>query len=324
MSEVLLIRPGALGDTLMVLPALSGLDHEILVTFAGRKPGIEFIKSHVSRSFDMDRSGWHKLFAPEYGGGKLPVPETELVVAFFSDGDGLILQNLKNFYPGSQVRVFPSFPPQGTGLHAAQYVAICLRDAGLDLDPEQTFENAEAEAILSHRKSRGERDSIVVHPGSGSSRKNYPNEFWRDMLESLSCEAGSKGLKLNVLIGPAEQEIYRYLIKVLKSISCDFITCPDCETLMKILGGAAVYVGHDSGITHLSAMLGSPTIALFKSTDVMQWRPLGPLVKVLSRKATYRESARAVIFWARHFLGEEIQTNLQHDENENLGGICSP
>ena len=41
------------------------------------------------------------------------------------------------------------------------------------------------------------------------------------------------------------------------------------------------YLGNDSGITHLAAMLGVPTVAIFGPTDPKIWRPVGPLVKVI-------------------------------------------
>jgi ADP-heptose:LPS heptosyltransferase len=53
---------------------------------------------------------------------------------------------------------------------------------------------------------------------------------------------------------------------------------------MNILNGAALFIGQDSGITHLAAMLGIPTIALFKITNAAQWGPLGPCVRVIGEK----------------------------------------
>jgi ADP-heptose:LPS heptosyltransferase len=59
------------------------------------------------------------------------------------------------------------------------------------------------------------------------------------------------------------------------------IFSPDIPSLSLLLQEASLCVGHDSGITHLAAMLGAPTIALFKHTSIAQWRPLGPRVNVI-------------------------------------------
>ena len=50
---------------------------------------------------------------------------------------------------------------------------------------------------------------------------------------------------------------------------------------MAVLDEAILFIGHDSGISHLAAMMGAPTISLFKASDPVQWRPLGPSVRVI-------------------------------------------
>jgi ADP-heptose:LPS heptosyltransferase len=47
------------------------------------------------------------------------------------------------------------------------------------------------------------------------------------------------------------------------------------------LAAAAAFVGNDSGTTHLAAMLGAPTVAIFGPTDPAVWAPTGPRVRVL-------------------------------------------
>jgi heptosyltransferase-3 len=47
---------------------------------------------------------------------------------------------------------------------------------------------------------------------------------------------------------------------------------------------ACLYLGHDSGITHLAAMLGIPTVALFTESNAVQWHPLGPAVQVVQKR----------------------------------------
>jgi ADP-heptose:LPS heptosyltransferase len=47
------------------------------------------------------------------------------------------------------------------------------------------------------------------------------------------------------------------------------------------LKNCSTYLGNDSGVTHLAAMLGVPTIALFGPSNPHMWRPVGPWVQVL-------------------------------------------
>jgi ADP-heptose:LPS heptosyltransferase len=53
------------------------------------------------------------------------------------------------------------------------------------------------------------------------------------------------------------------------------------RVLGALLARAALYVGNDSGVTHLAAAWGAPTLALFGPTDPAQWAPLGPRVRTL-------------------------------------------
>ena len=51
-----------------------------------------------------------------------------------------------------------------------------------------------------------------------------------------------------------------------------------------LLSTACLYLGHDSGVTHLAAMMGLPTVAFFQSPNQTLWRPLGPCVTILSKE----------------------------------------
>jgi len=51
-----------------------------------------------------------------------------------------------------------------------------------------------------------------------------------------------------------------------------------------VISRSAVYLGNDSGITHLAAAVGVPTVALFGPSDPRQWAPRGRRVTVISRQ----------------------------------------
>jgi ADP-heptose:LPS heptosyltransferase len=56
---------------------------------------------------------------------------------------------------------------------------------------------------------------------------------------------------------------------------------PNLYDLACWLAGARVYVGNDSGITHLAAAVGTPVVALFPATDPATWTPRGPAVSAI-------------------------------------------
>jgi len=282
--KALIIRPGAMGDTLMVIPSLIELSGKAAVTFVGRQPGLDFIRDFVNRGLDMEAAGWHRLFMKTPDDQGLPVSQTDLVIAFFSNEDVTIRENLKAYFPHVPIHVFPSFLPEGKGLHMARYFAECLKSAGLPVDPDRSVKKALAGALFGDAGRSIARDRIIFHPGSGDPNKNYPPDFWLKLLERSGRETTLQGLKETVLLGPAEEHLVSFFRENHLTIQSEISFCADKETLTALLREAALYFGHDSGITHLAAMSGTPTIALFRGSDVNQWRPLGPRVKVIDSK----------------------------------------
>jgi ADP-heptose:LPS heptosyltransferase len=279
--DTLMIRPGALGDTLMMLPALHQLKGIVPVTVVGRRPGLDFISRAAERVVDMEGPGWHRLFGPGADSRGLPVTGAQHVVAFLRDQDGRIERNLKTYYPDARVFVFPSLPTEGTGSHAAFHIASCLKASGLSLDPQATIRRAFEEPLIRMASEPESGRRIVLHPGSGSPRKNHPISFWLRLVESLRREGEKEDVRITILFGPAEEGLKGFFGALVNDQRTEISICPSGEALLKILHAAALYVGHDSGITHLSSLLGTTTLALFRGTDSRQWRPLGPRVIVI-------------------------------------------
>jgi heptosyltransferase-3 len=280
-ADTLLIRPGALGDTLMMLPALYQLKGIVPVTVAGRRPGLDVISQAAHRVVDMEGPGWHRLFGPRPDSQGLPVSNADHIVAFMRDQDGRIERNLKVYFPDARVFIFPSLPTEGTGLHAAFHIASCLRASGLSLDPQATIRRACEGPLIRMAAASESGRRIVLHPGSGSPRKNHPISFWLRLTENLRREGENEDVRITILLGPAEEGLKRCFGAQVKDQRTEISICPSGEGLLKILHEAALYVGHDSGITHLSSLLGTTTLALFRDTDPRQWRPLGPRVVVI-------------------------------------------
>ena len=287
----------------MLLPALIDLSDRVTVTFVGRQPGLDFIQPWVHCAMDMERSGWHRLFVNRTEGEGLPVSNAKIAAAFFNDQDGVIRNNLRSFLPDATVHLFRAFPLEGENLHVARYLAECLKSAGLPVDPDRSME-AIQRGILREKYGLSPRlNKIVLHPGSGSSEKNHPPKFWSNLIKRLCSENDFGSLKPVFLLGPAEESLQSYFKDTLEYEGAQIIFCPDKERLIKTLNEAALCLGHDSGITHLSAMLGTPTVALFKKSNAVQWGPLGPKVTVIQNQEPGRELIESILKTSRDFLG---------------------
>jgi ADP-heptose:LPS heptosyltransferase len=143
---------------------------------------------------------------------------------------------------------------------------------------------------------------IVFHPGSGGITKNHPTDFWMTMPQAFKYRLSLGRSPFVLLLGPAEESFLSFYRQRFRDDGTEIIFSPGKETLVQLLRSASLYVGHDSGITHLAAMLGTPTIALFKSSRVDQWRPLGPRVKVMEEKESSLVLIEEVCKAAQEFI----------------------
>jgi ADP-heptose:LPS heptosyltransferase len=122
---------------------------------------------------------------------------------------------------------------------------------------------------------------IWLHPGSASPAKCWPaHHFAR--LARLLREAG---LKLVWSFGPADTVLASE--QSLGMAKEDGLSMDDPpRTLARRLQPAAVYVGADTGVTHLAAAVGCPAVVLFGPTDDRVWRPPGQGgLRVLTRRS---------------------------------------
>jgi heptosyltransferase-2 len=119
---------------------------------------------------------------------------------------------------------------------------------------------------------------LAVHPGSGSPSKNWPAACFAALVEG--ARMGGDWLLVQ---GPADQASARQLRPLAGAVLASDLPP---RTLGAILARAGAYVGNDSGVSHLAAAWGAPTVALFGPTDPALWAPLGPQVHVMKAPGT--------------------------------------
>ncbi len=243
--KILLWHEGALGDLLLSRLAIAAFSDETPVLLA---------RSEVRGLFET--AGLvYRTFSTEWG---LPrdfePPET---VYLF--GQSLALrETLSAKFPGSKILILRTRPPER--IHVALFQ---WQEAG---GPPPAITRARVLQIP-HFKRKPEY--VLFHPGSGGRAKCYPPEKLKRTLGLL------KGLPLRVILGPAEGD----LAEPFKAFP--LIRSPEIETALEALSETALFVGNDSGLTHLAAALGVPVLALFGPTDPVLWAPFGGPVRIL-------------------------------------------
>jgi heptosyltransferase-3 len=301
--RIMIIRPGALGDTLLLIPALAQMRDRAEITLSARMPGLEYLRPFAHECLDYERAGWHRLFMDDpLPDIKPPFSRIDLAVAFLNDRDGKVTDNLRLFMPQASIHVFPSSPRQEETIHAAFYLAKCMERSGCPLDPQRSLEEAVRRPLLGDDPFQEVGKRIVFHPGSGGITKNHPTDFWMTMLQAFKHRPSLGKNPFVLLLGPAEESFLSFYRQRFRDDGTEIIFSPGKEALVQLLRSAPLYVGHDSGITHLAAMLGIPTIALFKSSRADQWRPLGPRVRIIQAEGCGPDVLEEALAQAHDFL----------------------
>lgn len=171
-------------------------------------------------------------------------------------------------------RVFVRDPQPPAGVHAAQWLA---RDASGDAEavPPSCVATPEEEERARDVARRLPARFLAVHPGSGSRRKNWPS--FLDLVDHVRPPE-----PWLLVCGPADEEAAAPLRDRPGAVVADHLPV---RVLGAVLASAGVFVGNDSGISHLAAAWGAPTVALFGPTDARTWAPEGARVRTVQSKS---------------------------------------
>lgn len=284
---IVVIHPGGLGDVLLSLGAVvtmrtSASDHEIVLV-AGSEVGRLLVHCGViDRLWSIESGQLGALFT---GGEQLPVDQLEvfrrcdLVVGWLSDQTGSLRRTMQEL---GIPRVILRSPASTEGPHQSERFLQTLQGEFLaDVRPplrlhlpERVLQSG-ADALRAF--GIGPTVPLVMcHPGSGSTHKCVRADIWNTLLR------GCRGRQLTpvVVLGPADQQA-ETTIQEQTGPGLPILRPRSVTMLAAILAQAQGFIGHDSGVTHLAALLGVPTVAMFGPTDEQRWAPQGLHVTVV-------------------------------------------
>ncbi|MGI8889817.1 MAG: glycosyltransferase family 9 protein, partial [Chthoniobacterales bacterium] len=191
------------------------------------------------------------------------------VVSYLFDPDGIFEANLRR----AGVRQLVVGSPRISGPeHAARQLARPLEQLALYLENP-------APSILPNENHKTINGLIGLHPGSGSEKKNWPLDRFVRLAASLLEE--TRNLRLLFVGGEADAERMAHLSRSLPNERVERAENLALPELARRLQGCAVFVGHDSGVSHLAAAVGVPCLLLFGPTDPAVWAPANRDVRVL-------------------------------------------
>ncbi|MBM3821849.1 MAG: glycosyltransferase family 9 protein [Verrucomicrobia bacterium] len=281
-GKILVVRGGAIGDFILTLPVLAALRAQFpethlevlgyphiarLALLAGSADAVRPIEARplarfFARGGELDET-WRDYFG-----------QFSIVLSFLYDPDGVFRTNLtrcgvRHFIEG------PHRPEEAGTKHAAHALLEPLSQLAI-------FNANTHPRIVVPGLEAGGSVRLALHPGSGGVRKNWPFPAWLALARAVIRETD---WRLVVVGGEAEGEVMSSLAEALPKDRCEFHLHLPLEELARVLAGSALFVGHDSGITHLAAAVGLPCLVLWGPTNEHVWRPLGSAVRLLRHDA---------------------------------------
>ncbi|MFP4501845.1 MAG: glycosyltransferase family 9 protein [Candidatus Hydrogenedentota bacterium] len=275
--STLVIHSGGIGDFILTTPALAAFGQKEVIAVMGRLSRVSLATAMgvAEAVYDMDAAGFHTLLGtPSPHLMQCCAPHDRALV-WMRDDDGRIAKGLRACGI-KNVLCLPGLPPADWQQHASEYYCHCLGVPCGDV-PRIAVPAAPG-------------PDIVIHPGSGGARKNWPVEDFAAAARMLR----KPGRRIGWCVGPAEEDIAL-------PPGTHTIYRSSLLELAGVLASARLYIGNDSGITHLAAAAGCPTVAVFGPTEPAVWAPRGAHVRVV--RADPWPVPEAVVDAARELLG---------------------
>jgi heptosyltransferase-2 len=313
LNRILVIRGGAIGDFILTLPAIKALreahpnahieilGYKHIAALAENRfytQAVRSIESAQLLRFFAKASDLSPELANYFAG-------FDLVISYLYDPDSIFEDNLRR----SGVKKIIRGPAKiDNGSHATRQLVQPIEELGISIS------DFAPRVFPSKQDRHGARDFlagldtpspnwtgvVAFHPGSGSDNKNWPLQNWINLGNLLlQSYPGS----LLIVSGEADQDQNRRLESIWQDPRVRFATSLPLPKLAAVVEGT-IFVGHDSGISHLAAAAGAKSILLFGPTDPAVWAPLNENARVI--RAPDKELPRLGVDLVSAALDQEL------------------
>ena len=270
-GRILVIRGGAIGDFILTLPALAALRRQFpqtqltvlgyphiatLAELGGHAHETRSIEARALAGF-FARNGTLDPALQEFFGG------FNIIVSYLYDPDEIFQTNVRRCTQ-AQFIAGPHRPNETVPLHATEVFLQPLERLAIF--------NADPTPCIALNSPPSTLHPLALHPGSGSAKKNWPEDRWSELLRRIATETDWPVLLIG---GEAEVERLQRLASLLPIERLEACLHRPLPEVARRLATCRAFLGHDSGITHLAAAVGLRGVALWGETNAAIWRPSG-------------------------------------------------
>ena len=166
--------------------------------------------------------------------------------------------------------------------HQTEYYLNIIRELGFEAESKHPVIHLSRESIAKAESLLSIKDGPFIGFSPGAiygEAKCWPVERFAK-LGRMVLESGAKV----ILFGSrSEKQICSAVNSFMDNRAIDLSGCTDLGTAMALIKDCSVFVSNDSGLMHVSAALGIPTVAIFGSTNTKTTSPKGAKVNVISK-----------------------------------------
>lgn len=290
-TSILAVHPGALGDVIFFGHLLSALGGRVTLLTGGEKGRLLKAAGVAAKAMDIDALPIHEAFADTpLEQCRLPklLGRHDRLISCLGGGNRRAETRLAAMCQTDDAVFLPVRPPHDYPRHLLDLWTDLLGVPAIPPDPCPW--KLDPKALAGARQSLAGiapkvlRPSLVIHPGAGSPAKCWPLEKFLQLAKAFSSRSGfgSRSGGVVFVLGPVERE--RWPAGTVGEIARRYavLDCPSLIDLAVVVQAATVVVGNDSGVTHLAAAMGTPTVALFGPTRPEHFAPRGHIVHIVS------------------------------------------
>ncbi len=276
-------RPGALGDVIVTLPLLDELRKRFpsdpITLIASPDAGaLACASGHADRLLSVDAAWIAHWHSRDVGAVRSNLNSPARLIVFGSSDD---LEETARRAGIGDVIIRPPPTLSSRTTHAIDQILEVLDTPPFGVAPKIAL----SRNIIneSRRLFEGDDPFCVIHAGASTPLRQWPR------MSALTAQIQDRlGLRVVVNRGPVEME---------RGLSADlprevrYIGPMTATELAAVLSRAALYVGNDTGPTHLAAAVGTPTVAVFgPHSNVAEWGPRGERVVIVSAHETWPQT----------------------------------
>lgn len=305
-KRVLIVHQGAIGDFILSLPAIASLRERYQKAhfeIAGFKETLSLAhgRYYADKIISIDGKEWAMLYMerPIFSQSLVDyLSMFDLGIIFTASPKPIFVENLRRagLQHFLQIRTLPS---NGEQIHITDYILSSLNRMGLktsSMYPKLYLTKSDrlfAERFLKEVGIDGDKTLIAIHPGSGGKKKVWMPERFVRLAYKISRKLETTFL---IISGPADECFVETILLNISPLDPILIKNLPLPHVASILERCQIYIGNDSGITHIATSLAVPTIAIYGPTDPKIWGPRGPRVSILATDIACSPCTKEILY----------------------------